>query len=195
MVLDKRKYTKQEVEGLLENNCKPFVAEIEELKNRLGDALRENEKLKKENSKYKNTQAEVTDALTAAKKRADEYAVKLAEAYENEVQKLKLFYLKWQSYFNYLIETYPNYRLTEKVKKIREKLVGLFGRTKSDKAEIESIYSEIDGVAVLPKGGFDPKSKIQEYIQSESGFDMNEVLYPDESELNLEELCKELGIS
>ncbi len=195
MVLDKRKYTKQEVERLLENNCKPFVAEIEELKNRLGDALRENEKLKKENSKYKNTQAEVTDALTAAKKRADEYAVKLAEAYENEVQKLKLFYLKWQSYFNYLIETYPNYRLTEKVKKIREKLVGLFGRTKSDKAEIESIYSEIDGVAVLPKGGFDPKSKIQEYIQSESGFDMNEVLYPDESELNLEELCKELGIS
>lgn len=191
----KRKYTDKEIAEIVEKESAPSRERAEELKAELDDMIRENERLKKENAKYKEKQDDVIRALSTAKKQADEYTVKLSELYDCEVQRLKLFYLKWQSYFNYLSETYPNYRVTEKVKKIKEKLARLFGRTKSNKAEIDDIYSEIENETASTDVCFDPKAKINDYIQSESGFDMNKVLYPDESELDLEDLCKELGIN
>ena len=40
---------------------------------------------------------------------------------------------------------------------------------------------------------FNPKAKIDAYMKSESGFDMEEVLNP-KGELNLEDLCRDLGL-
>lgn len=69
----------------------------------------------------------------------------------------------------------------------------ILGGDGSDREKVEKLNLAVGGIRVK----FDPKAKIESYLdaaedETACAFDMNEVLNP--GELDLEELCKEMGL-
>ena len=166
-----------------------YQARIAEQRIQISELSKENFQLLEELEKFKEKEKLISSALINAEKRAQEIIEQAELQYSLEVAKLKKFCDKWDEYFNMLKEKYPLYPTTKKAIKIKEKIVQAEKISKSKK-----IIEEVD--AMLSEDGqvFDPKSKIRDYIAatSDNGFNMNDVLNP--GKLELEDLCKELGL-
>ena len=85
-------------------------------------------------------------------------------------------------------EKYPRSETTKKAIKIKEKVKELSKNSNAKKA-----IEQLDGI-IDEKKKFNPKQKIKDYVvaTSDSGFNLDEVLNP--GKLELEDLCKELGL-
>ena len=91
-----------------------------------------------------------------------------------------------------LVEKYPMYPIVVSADKMRERVEEILKNGGEDAVKkIIGEFYESTGDAL---DGFDPKKKISEYIAAtdDSGFSMDEVLNP--GKLQLEDLCKELGL-
>ncbi len=109
------------------------------------------------------------------------------EQYETEVNKLKIFIEKFNSYMDDVVSTYPS-DSTRKTVVVGQMIKDILNREESleftSKEKIASVYKLIED--------YKPKKKSL-YGEGENGFNMDDVLNPKE-ELDLDTLLKELGV-
>lgn len=159
---------------------------ILEQKRKIEELAKENTRLQAEVSGYKDKEQLIYLTLARAEKNALDIKELAQAEYALEIEKLKKFSEKWEGYFKQLEEKYPYYPTTKVALDINERIKAISGE--DGKKDIESIDS------MLPNEKFNPKEKIADYIVATqtSGFNMDDVLHP--GELELEEICKELGL-
>ena len=188
MELKKRSYKRKEVSAMIEAYKAQYEKLILEYRTRISDLLKENSDLTEKLNQVSDRESLIIATLERAEKTSQEITQKAELEYSLEMQRIKKFTEKWDDYFNQLQEKYPLYPTTKKAIKIKDKVKELSKKSNAKKA-IEQLDTMID-----EKKKFNPKQKIKDYVvaTSESGFNLDEVLNP--GKLELEDLCKELGL-
>ncbi len=191
MELNKKKYTLDEVRkiiSLVERECE---TKLNNQKERISILLEENKKLEKVASEYREKDALISATLLSAREKATEIEESARLKYSLVVEALKKFSTDWKEYFDFLKEKYPNYSTIQKAVTLKEELDEGVHR-----GDDEEIVASIGGklTTATEKLTFSPKDRINDYIASTSdnGFNIEEVLNP--GKLELEDLCKELGL-
>lgn len=134
----------------------------------------------------------IKSEIAGAKSRAQVITDSAKEQYRVEVERLKLFNARWNSYVNKIVKEYPCDK-TRKVVVVSQKITEILMRDETfeytAKDKIEDVYKliEDDGVIVNEK-------RPSLYGESESGFNMEDVLNPKEK-LDLKSLLQELGVT
>ncbi len=190
--LKKRKYGKKEVEKLLEVEMSNAESKLAEQKLRIFELVEENKKIMAELTALKEKEQIIDSAFIKAEQYAEYIKRKESEQYALTVAKLKAFCERWSQYFDELKEKYPLYPYVQQSIALVERLRKAFNE--NDGAQTVDI---LDKELCKNQGktvGFDPKQKIQDYVAATStnGFNLEEVLNP--GKLELEDLCKELGL-
>ena len=185
MELTKTKYKKAEVQAIIDQLKTEYEEKLSERRTAEVALDKVIEKLKNELEVYKNRDALEKTILSSAEKKAEEIRETAERKYAVEIEYLKAFNSKWRKYFRYLAETYPYYKSAEEAVKISKVLAEVLGKKISNKQKIETLNAQVKDVQ---KTSLDPLA----ITVSESGFDLNDVLNP--GELDLEDLCKELGV-
>lgn len=169
-------------------------------KDRIFALLEENAELKQQNATLLRRDKLISDALVAAVEKAKEIESVAKRKCDLEIKRLRLFQAKWGQYFARVMEKYPVDQNLQKMQEFTRKVDEILGN-ESDQTDEAAQAQDVSGAfATLRKetatsstAPFNPKEKIDAYMKSESGFDMEEVLNP-KGELNLEDLCRELGL-
>ena len=123
-----------------------------------------------------------------AKMRAKIITSSAREQYNTEVDVLKLFIERWNSFVNETVKSYPSDKTRKLVAvsdMIKEILQNDDATNVSSKQKIQEIYKLTEGFKVQSRSL---------YGESENGFNMEDVLNP-KGNLDLMELCKELGVT
>ena len=123
-----------------------------------------------------------------AKMRAKIITSSAREQYNTEVDVLKLFIERWNSFVNETVKSYPSDKTRKLVAvsdMIKEILQNDDAANVSSKQKIQEIYKLTEGFKVQSRSL---------YGESENGFNMEDVLNP-KGNLDLMELCKELGVT
>lgn len=191
MDIVKKKYNQKEVKELFDVFADEYETKLNSQKERIYFLLEENKKLVEELKSYKQKDELISSALMSAKEKAEEIELLAKSKYDLVIEKLIKFSADWKNYFDFLKEKYPNYATIQKAIKLKEALdesVTNIDKEQAFLAVEEKLASTVKNVV------FDPKAKINDYIAatSESGFNIEEVLNP--GKLELEDLCKELGL-
>ncbi|MBQ6922837.1 MAG: hypothetical protein IJQ66_07100 [Clostridia bacterium] len=191
MVFDKRKYSRDEVIEITDEITREYEEKLAEQKERISELVRENAKFSAELAEYKGRDKQISDALKNAEIYSAEQKRKSNEQYVLTKTYLTEFISKWKKYFDMLVEKYPMYPIVVSADKMRERVEEILKNGEDAVKKIIGEFYESTGDAL---DGFDPKKKISEYIAAtdDSGFSMDEVLNP--GKLQLEDLCKELGL-
>ena len=192
MQLDKKKYTQKEVRAILEAYKSQYENKLFEQNVQINEIKSENAQLKETVEKLKDKEKLVLAVLKRAEQTAIDLESQSKLEYELELERLKKFSKAWDDYFKKVKEKYPASKTIKKAVKVKEH-VNQPGKNYLPKQTIKEIEKMIDeDKKVHPV--FDPKKKIGDYIASTSdnGFNMDEVLNP--GELQLEDICKELGL-
>lgn len=194
--LDKRKYKKSEVEKLLQSQIQEQEKKALEEKEGFLEILNENKRLKAQLNEYKNKEALINNAILRAEEKAKEIEKSAWLKYALEIENIKMFHIRFKTYFDYLMEKYPYYPATKEAQEIYEKLLASATQGLNDKEKIQEAEKGLvfQTAKSNKKGEFNPKKMMDEYIATtgDNGFNLDEVLNP--GELHLEDLCKELGL-
>ena len=191
MELNKKKYSLQEVEKLIDSCSREYQEKLNNQKAKISFLIDENKRLMDKVEEYKGKDALITSTLLSAQEKADEMEKTINDKYTLVVENLKKFVKNWQNYFEYLKDKDPNYDTIQQVIKLKEALkVDILEN--DDKQTIESIEEKLKNLSSNIE--FMPKERLNNYIAatSENGFNLEEVLNP--GKLELEDLCKELGL-
>lgn len=188
----KNRYSKSEILDILAERTDDYEKELSYEKGAKAELKEELKRVSAELEAYKNRDNLINSTLKSAEEKAEEIRKTAELKYITEFERLKNFKERWNKYFGYLAETYPYYAATEETKRILAVLDGVLGK-KENAQGIEELDESLSGVRIA----FNPKEKIESYIAattavSDNGFDMDAVLNP--GELDLEDLCKELGL-
>jgi hypothetical protein len=139
-----------------------------------------------------NQKAGVKNQVASAKQRAQAITDSAKEQYKVEVERLKLFNARWNSYVNKIIKEYPCDQ-TRKLVVVSQKITEILMRDETfeytPKDKIEDVYTLIDGEDIVTT-----EKRPSLYGESESGFNMEDVLNPKEN-LDLKTLLQELGVT
>ena len=110
------------------------------------------------------------------------------EQYKVEVDRLKLFTERFNTFINEVVVNYPTDK-TRKLVLVSDMLKEILNKEETEiytsKEKIEKAYKIIDEIS------FEPKSL---YGEGENGFNMDDVLNP-KGKLDLMSICKELGVT
>ena len=187
--LSKKKYKKIEVESLLKEQSDRYEEEVSLHKIRIDELIKENKKLSLKIEQYKKNERKALSVLEKAEEKAESILKNALEKYKLETERLKSFVIRFNAYFAYLFEKYPLYPEIVKAKETFDKLYILladsYGQEVVDNASTVITDDK-------PSKATKKTTKKKENVETETGFDINEVLNP--GELNLEDLCKELGL-
>ena len=190
MELSKRKYKRIEVEQMIGAYKSQYENLILDLRSRISELDKENKALIEENEQNKNREALIIKALERAEESAEQIKEQAQLEYALELQRLSEFVRKWDRFFNNLKDKYSTCDTAKKALEIKEEV-----ENASKTSNAKQVIEKLDGMITERTKDFNPKSKIKEYISattSESGFNLNDVLNP--GKLELEDLCKELGL-
>ena len=190
MELSKRKYKRFEVEQMISAYKSQYENLILDLRSRISELDKENKALLEKVQENENRESLIIKALERAEESAEQIKEQAQLEYALEMQRLSEFTRKWDRFFNNLKDKYPNCDTVNKAVEIKEQV-----KTLSKGSNAKKAIEKIDGMISEQNKAFNPKTKIKEYISattSESGFNLNEVLNP--GKLELEDLCKELGL-
>ena len=137
--------------------------------------------------KEREKEVAISSALLRAEQLSTELKEKAQAQYQAEIERIKKFSIAWNDYFHALREKYPHYEPVQDALKIVDAL-------ESDNENAKDAFDKIENYIVKDDERFDPKRKIRDYIAAtgDNGFNLDEVLNP--GELQLEEICKELGL-
>ena len=187
MELQKRKYKKNEVSAILKVYQRQYEGNIAELKKQILDLAKRNTELLEEVERVKSREGMVYKTLERAEMTSQEIEKSAKTQYALEIERLKRFSEKWDDFFNALKENYPLDKTVKKAVKINQKIKNV--NSENPKEAITEIDEFMTGAKT-----FNPKKKIVDYIAAtgDNGFNLDEVLNP--GELELEDLCKELGL-
>ena len=188
MELEKRKYKRKEVSAMIDAYRAQYENLIIEYRARISELVKENSELTKKLEETSSKEPLIIATLERAEKTSQEIVARAELEYSLELQRLKKFTEKWDDYFKDLQEKYPRSETTKKAIKIREKVKEL-----SKNSNAKKVIEQLDGI-IDEKKKFNPKQKIKDYVvaTSDTGFNLDEVLNP--GKLELEDLCKELGL-
>lgn len=191
MELNKKKYTQDEVRKIISSNQTEYETKLNNQKERISLLLEANRKLEAEVREFKEKDNLISSTLMSAREKAEEIEEAANLKYALVTETLKKFSADWKDYFNFLKEKYPNYATIQKAVRLKEALDE--GLDAQDKEKfISDMEEKLEGAS--DKILFNPKEKINDYIAatSDNGFNIDEVLNP--GKLDLEDLCKELGL-
>ena len=191
MELNKKKYSLQEVEKLLDSCSREYKEKLNNQKAKISFLIDENKRLMDKVEEYKEKDALISSTLLSAQEKADEMEKTIKDKYTLVVENLKKFVKNWQNYFEYLKDKYPNYDNIQQVIKLKEALkIDILDN--DDKETVELMEEKLKNLSSNTE--FMPRERINNYIAvtSENGFNLEEVLNP--GKLELEDLCKELGL-
>lgn len=190
MELKKRSYKRSEVNLMLEAYKTEYESRINEQRNRIQELISQNDSLCVECEKLRQKENLILLTLERAEKTALELKELSEKEYALEIERLKKFSEKWDAYFKKVKEKYPTSSAVKKAVGIKNKLDKSI-KLSTPKEVIDEMENLIDGKS---KTKFQPKNKIRDYIAAteNDGFNMDEVLNP--GDLQLEDLCKELGL-
>ena len=189
MGIRKVKYTSQEVEYLISKIKGEYENKLLEQKELNIELNKELAGLRADYNTIKEKEELIYKTLERAERTAEELEKSCEEQYQLEIERIKRFVVRWNNYFKTLKDEYPQNSAVKKAISIKDKVEA------ASRHNAKKLIGEID--KVLPddkKKKFDPKKKINEYIAAtgDNGFNLDEVLNP--GELQLEDLCKELGL-
>lgn len=112
--------------------------------------------------------------------------------YQIEVERLKLFNARWNSFINKTVQNYPSDQ-TRKLVALSNMITEILMKEDAEfytaKDKIEDIYKLID-----KEGDLTEPKRPSLFGKSDNGFDMEEVLNPKEK-LDLKTLLDELGVT
>ena len=191
MELDKKKYKAEEVQSLLDELKTEYNGKLAERNEEIFELNGKLKRMRAELESFKNRDSLISSSLQAAEEQAEKIRETERLQYELALARLNDFQLKWESYFEYLFEKYPYYKITEQTLNIAVRLKQVLG---SGGAAIEKL-GKLDDLIERETAAaqFNPKEKIERYIENDvNGFNLEEVLNP--GELQLEDLCRELGL-
>lgn len=191
MELDKKKYKAEEVQSLLDKLKTEYNGKLAERNEEIFELNGKLKRMRAELESFKNRDSLISSSLQAAEEQAEKIRETERLQYELALARLNDFQLKWESYFEYLFEKYPYYKITEQTLNIAVRLKQVLG---SGEAAIEKL-GKLDDLIERETAAaqFNPKEKIERYIENDvNGFNLEEVLNP--GELQLEDLCRELGL-
>lgn len=190
--LNKRKYSAKEVKSLIKAELSYNEKILSEQKERIEKLVDKNKRLEAELSELKAKSNTIERAIINAERQAEQTVDRSNKEYELALLKLKSFSKRWDKYFSQLKEKYPLYPYAKESVELSEKLKKLIGVC-SSKELVDHLSDELDEIDGTNEG-FDPKKIISKYVASTSdnGFNLQEVLNP--GELELEDICKELGL-
>ncbi len=189
MELDKRKYNRDQVNAIIEAYKEKYENLVADFRSRISELEKENKSLLEQVEQYANRERLIIKALESAEEKAEQIKEQAQLEYVLELQRLKDFIKKWDKYFITLKEKYPC-DSTKKALDIKKQVEEV---SKEDDAK--ECIEKLDEMISEQNRAFNPKTKIKEYISattSENGFNINDVLNP--GKLELEDLCKELGL-
>ena len=191
MSLDKKKYSKKEVEQLLSTCAMEYQEKLNNQRTKISFLIEENKRLAENVAEFKKKDALISSTLLSAREKADEIEKSILNKYALVVEMLKKFSNDWKAYFDFLKEKYPNYDTIQKSVKLKEALDNAL-LLDDDKQTVEEMEEKLS--KITSKIAFNPKGKVEDYIAvtSENGFSLEDVLNP--GKLELEDLCKELGL-
>lgn len=190
MELKKKKYKKFEVKELLDNTSKEYESILFEQKDKISELLEDNKKLSAEVLNYQDKDSQVSYALFKAKSVLDQNEKEVSDKFEAEITKIKNFSKKFRDYFSLILKTYPIDSELNKIRKVLNELDVILAEKVSASYKFDKINELIEKKST--KKQKKTKTDNETAISSDSGFDMNEVLYP--GDINLEDICKELGL-
>ena len=190
MELKKKKYKKFEVKELLDNTSKEYESILFEQKDKISELLEDNKKLSAEVLNYQDKDSQVSYALFKAKSVLDQNEKEVSDKFEAEITKIKNFSKKFRDYFSLILKTYPIDSELDKIRKVLNELDVILAEKVSASYKFDKINELIEKKST--KKQKKTKTDNETAITSDSGFDMNEVLYP--GDINLEDICKELGL-
>ena len=187
MKINKIKYNKQEVLDLMGEQKGDYEIILGEQKNVIQRLKADVKRLSAELEAYR-----ITLTLRSSEEKAEETRRLSELQYAAEVRRLTEFRARWKIYFGALTESYPEGAAAESAA-LLSRMDEILGGDGSDREKVEKLNLAVGGIRVK----FDPKAKIESYLdaaedETACAFDMNEVLNP--GELDLEELCKEMGL-
>ena len=191
MELSKKKYAQSEVLEILKAYKSEYEKRIAEQREVIYHLNEEIKGLRAELDGIKDKERVIVATLMRAEQTALELKEKSELQYKLEVERLKKFTMRWDTYFEELKEKYPMYPPVKKTLELKNRVDRL-----NDNENPKEIIARLE--TAIPKSvgneTFDPKRKIKEYIAATgvNGFNMDEVLHP--GELQLEDICKELGL-
>ena len=201
MEFNKKKYSHKEVQLIFDAYRKEYEKRFDAYNQKIAEITKENNELRAQIM----SSSEKEQLILAVLKRAEKTALDLENQsnleYELELERLKAFSEKWDTYFNKVKAKYPTSTGVKKAIKIKDTTKA---KNKSAKQVIGEIESMLDSttsksnkkVTKPTQQGkvFNPEQKIGEYIVAtqSSGFNMDEVLNP--GDIKLEDICKELGL-
>ena len=191
MELKKKKYKKAEVLAMLEEYKNEYETRLVEQKANMQELVREKNELAGQLDAIKSRESLIIATLERAEKTAAELIEQAELEYSLEIDRLKAFSEKWESYFKKVKEKYPTSNVVKKAVSVKRKIDLVLKNDENSK----KIINEIDGlISGDKKKKFNPKEKIRDYIAAtgDNGFNLDEVLNP--GKLQLEDLCKELGL-
>ena len=191
MNLNKRKYTAEEVNKLLSEARTEYETQLNSQRDRISTLLEENRKLSREVDTFKGKDSLISSTLISAKEKASEMEEAAKLRYSLAVETLRKFSENWRSYFDFLKEKYPNYSTIQKAVKLKEALdesLTLEDEEQIVKTATEHLKNASENLVLTPK------ERVNEFIATteDNGFNLEEVLNP--GRLELEDLCKELGL-
>ncbi len=105
--LERKGYNKAQVDGHLKQVTLQYENSLAEQKDRIFELKGSISMAEKLLDEYKKKESEINSALLAAVNKAKEMEDAAEKKYDLEIQRLKLFNAKWQSYFNEIIKRYP----------------------------------------------------------------------------------------
>ena len=203
MEFNKKKYSHKEVQLIFDAYRKEYEKRFESYNEKIAVIAKENSELRAQLLSASEKEQLILSVLKRAEKTAMDLENQSLLEYELELERLKAFCQKWDTYFNKVKAKYPTSTTVKKAIKVKE-LVN--SKNKNAKQVIESIDNELDSALAKNKKStakkvqsqknevFNPEQKIGEYIVATqaSGFNMEEVLNP--GDIKLEDICKELGL-
>lgn len=190
MELNKNKYAKKEVLEILNAYKAEYDKKFAEYRDEIYRLREEIKVAEAQATVLKNKEELIVLTLERAEQTAIDIKNEAQLQYALEVERLKKFSARWNAYFKELKEKYPLYPPVIKAVEFKEKADKVLNNSKAK----EAVARLDNAIPKLKSGKFDPKSKIKDYIAAtgNNGFNLDEVLHP--GELELEDLCKELGL-
>lgn len=181
----KKSYSKKDFEKLAEGMKSAYEQRIRQLEERVCRLNVENKNLRAACAEYQSREKRVGQAIVDAEEKGSEIKELYRLNAECELRTLQMFAEKWKRLASQMADCMPAGE-GEKYAAFADHLAALLGK------ESSAFFGE---EPAAEEQAFDPKKRIERYVQEESdtGFNLDDVLNPKE-ELDLEKLCRELGL-
>lgn len=195
MELLKKRYCREEVEGLLNASGAEFSNRLEYQKQIIAELSEKNADLQRQLDFYLGKDDLIAAAIKTATQKSQETQKEVDVLYQIECERLQNFCDKLKAFCDKNLKFSQN---AGKVKDINDKMQCVLSSDISCAEKINQAESVLDNRAIEKQKSieiFNPQKIINEYIACSSGggFDMDEILNP--KDVNLEEVCNQMGLT